>query len=380
MPIFGLHPEGLLETIFEEIGIALTVVDQQQNLVFANKVALELWGGAEEERPASFREWHQQYRLEDAEGHEIRVEDYPAMRALRGERVEAQEVHALFPNGSSKWLLIWAYPFSAMGLSGVIVIIVDESVEIGLRHAVSQLQRMESLGAVAAGLTHNLNNLLDTITLSAEAARRENVSIEKCQTWLSQIGTTATRAAELVRRLMQFGRTQEMHFGPVQINDVVSGVLQLVSSSFRQNLVVKLDLSRNLPLVKADASQLEQVLVNLIVNALDAMPNGGELTISTKLQPGVDTLAGEKARPSVCITVTDTGVGIPEELQSVIFDPFFTTKPSGKGTGLGLSSVYGIVKQHMGRVKVHSAPGAGSAFAISLPVHRQISMLKTASD
>jgi signal transduction histidine kinase len=380
MPIFGLHPEGLLETIFEEIGIALTIVDQQQNLVFANKIALELWGGVAEERPTSFREWHQHYRLEDAEGHEIRVEDYPAMRALRGERVEAQEVHAIFTNGSSKWLLTWAYPFSAMGLSGVIVIIVDESVEVGLRHAVSQLQRMESLGAVAAGLTHNLNNLLDTIILSAEAARRKNVSIEECQGWLNQIGTAATRAAELVRRLMQFGRTQEMHFGPVQINDVVSSVLQLVSSSFRQNLVVKLDLSRNLPPVKADASQIEQVLVNLIVNALDAMPNGGELRISTTLQRDVDILAEEKTRATVCITVADTGVGIPQELQSVIFDPFFTTKPTGRGTGLGLSSVYGIVKQHKGRVKVHSVPGAGSAFDIFLPIQRQISMVKSASD
>jgi len=109
MPIFGLHPEGLLETIFEEIGVALAVVDQQQNLVFANKVAIDLLGGGE--RPITFREWHKLYRLEDAEGHEIGMENSPAIRALRGERVETQEVRAFFPNGSSKWLLVWAYPF-----------------------------------------------------------------------------------------------------------------------------------------------------------------------------------------------------------------------------------------------------------------------------
>jgi two-component system, cell cycle sensor histidine kinase and response regulator CckA len=378
MPIFGLHPEGLLETIFEEIGVALAVVDQQQNLVFANRVAIELLGGAE--RPVTFREWHKHYRLEDAEGHEISMENSPAMRALRGERVETQEVRAFFPNGSSKWLLVWAYPFSAMGMSGVIVIAVDESIEVGLRRAVSQLQRMESLGAVAAGLTHNLNNVLDTITLSAELARRENCSLEECQGYLTQISAAATRAADLVRRLMQFGRTQEMQLDLVQINDVVSGVLQLVRSLLRENVALKIDLSPDLPLIKADAPQIEQVLINLIVNALDAMPHGGELRISTAVEPGVKTLGGTKTHTSVSITVADTGVGIPEELQSLIFDPFFTTKPAGKGTGLGLSSVYGIVRQHKGSIKVNSSPGVGSAFAIFLPVEMQISMQETAAD
>jgi len=379
MPIFGLPPAGLLETIFEEIGVALAVVDQQQNLVFANKIALDLLGGAEH-RPATFREWHTHYRLEDAAGREIRVENYPAMRALRGERVETQEVHAIFSNGSSKWLLVWAYPFSAMGLSGVILITVDESVEVGLRRAVSQLQRMESLGAVAAGLTHNLNNMLETIMLSAERARGEAISIEECHVYLDQISVAAARAADLVRRLMQFGRTQEMHFDRLKINDVVSGVLQLVSSLFRDNVVVKVDLAPDLPLVKADASQIEQVLINLIVNALDAMPRGGELRISTAMEPSVETLKGEKVPDSVSITVADTGVGIPKELHSLIFDPFFTTKPAGQGTGLGLSSVYGIIRQHRGSVKVQSAPGAGSAFAILLPVEMQISMKESAAD
>jgi signal transduction histidine kinase len=239
---------------------------------------------------------------------------------------------------------------------------------------------MESLGAVAAGLTHNLNNVLDTITLSAELAGRENISLEECQERVKQISAATARAADLVRRLMQFGRTQEIKLDLVQINDVVSGVLQLVRSLFRPNVAVKIDLCPDLPLVKADAPQLEQVLINLIVNALDAMPRGGELRISTALEHNVDTEGDAKTRDSVSITVADTGVGIPEELQTVIFDPFFTTKPAGQGTGLGLSSVYGIVRQHKGSVKVHSAPGAGSAFAIFLPAETQVSMQETAAD
>ena len=165
MPIFGLHPAGLLETIFEEIGIAMAVIDHRHNVVFANRNAVDLLGEAPD-KPITFREWRTNYRLEDQVGREIPFDESAVMRAFHGERVEGQEMRAVLPNGSSKWLLAWAYPFSAMGMSGVIAFIVDETTEVELRRTVNQLQRLETLGAVAAGLTHNLNNLLETITLS----------------------------------------------------------------------------------------------------------------------------------------------------------------------------------------------------------------------
>ena len=366
MPIFGLHPAGLLETIFEEIGIAVAIIDQQENFVFANRTAIDLFGQTAG-TTLTFREWRNQYRLEDLEGHEIKLEESAVMRALQGERVEAMETRATFPSGATKWLRMWAYPFSAMGMSGVLALTVDETTEIELRQVVSQLQRMDSLGAVAAGLTHNLNNVLDTIVLTVEAARRESISAAEYDARLNQVLSAVSKAAGMVKRLMQFGRTQNMHYRPVQVNDIVLEALQLTRPLCQDNVKVKTNLGKLLPTIIADPSQFEQVLVNLIVNALDAMPTGGELSITTTTLNPKAKAEGNLPNQSVLIIVSDTGMGIPKGIQSAIFDPFFTTKPPGKGTGLGLSSVYGIVKQHSGTITVESAPGAGASFVISLP-------------
>lgn len=363
MPIFGLHPAGLLETVFEETGIAVAVIDQQENFVFANRTAIDLFGQTAGST-LRFRDWRNQYRLEDLEGHEINLEDSVVMRALHGERVEAVGTRATFPNGATKWLRMWAYPFSAMGMSGVLALTVDETTETELRQALSQLQRMDSLGAVAAGLTHNLNNVLDTIVLSVETARGKTIPAQEYDAQLNQVLSAVSKAAGMIRRLMQFGRTQDMHYRPVQVNDIVLEALQLTRPLCRDSVKVKANLGVLLPPIMADPSQVEQALVNLIVNALDAMPTGGELSITTTLNPKSE---GNRPNDSVSIIVGDTGMGIPKGIQSAIFEPFFTTKPPGKGTGLGLSSVYGIVKQHNGTITVESAPGSGATFVISLP-------------
>src|SRR6266536_1953472 len=369
MPLFGIQSAGLLQTIFESIGAAVAVVDHDGELVFANQTALDMFGDTRKESPVSFQDWRQNYRFEDSLGHEIPVEQSSVMRALRGERVESQEVRVKLPDGSIKWLLIWAYPFSTMGLAGVLVLTVDRTSEVELRRAAEQLQRMETLGALAAGLTHDFNNILDTILLNVALALRDRCPPQETRTRLEQISVATKKAAGLVTRLMQFSRTQPLNVRTVQVNDVVREVVQLVHPLFRQNVVVNTDLSKGLPPIQADPSQIEQVLVNLIVNALDAMPDGGELKISTAV---ADTSAGipnpDISQQFVAISVADSGAGIPEDLQSAIFEPFFTTKPVDKGTGLGLSSAYGIVRQHKGNIKVQSAPGAGATFVVSFPV------------
>lgn len=367
MPIFGLQPAGLLQTIFEEIGVAVAVIDRQGKLAFANQTALDLTGITEEERLASFEDWRRNYHFEDPFGHEIPLKDSAVMRALQGERVASEEVRIKFPDGRLKWLLTWAYPFSIAGLTGVLAIVVDETTEVELRRASSQLQRMETLGALAGGLTHDLNNILDTISLNVELAQNDTPSTQDYRLRLGQIKAASSKAAGLVKRLMEFSRTQELDYRPVQINEIVGDVLHLVNPLFRRNIVVSTNLRSGLPDVTGDASQLEQVLVNLIVNALDAMPNGGELKISTTEAPISDPFSKNGSPERVLVTVTDSGIGISEEVQSLIFEPFFTTKPPGEGTGLGLSSVYGIVKQHQGSIAVHSSPGAGASFVISLP-------------
>jgi two-component system cell cycle sensor histidine kinase/response regulator CckA len=355
--------------MFESLGAAVAVVDHHGRVVFANQTALDMFGISRKESPVSFQDWRRNYRFEDFLGHEISMEQSAVMRALRGERVESEEVRVKFPEGDVKWLCTSAYPFSTMGLAGVLALTVDQTAEVELRRAAEQLQRMETLGAVAAGLTHDFNNILDTILLNVALALRDESLPHEMRARLEQISLATKKAAGLVTRLMQFSRTQAIHPRAVQINDVVREVVRLVHPMFRENIVVKTDLSEGLPPVEADPSQIDQVLINLIVNALDAMPDGGELKISTAI---ADTSAGtpspDTGHQFVTISVADTGAGIPEDLQSAIFEPFFTTKPTDKGTGLGLSSAFGIVRQHKGNIKVQSAPGAGATFVVSFPV------------
>jgi len=368
VPEFGLQPADLFQIVFEGIGVAVAIVDRQEKLVFANRTALDLLG-EDGEMPATFQEWRRKYRFESSLGHEVPLEQSAVMRAMRGQHVESEEVRVRLADGTMRWLLSWAYPFSVMGMSGVVALVMDETAEVELRRAASQLQRMETLGALAAGLAHDLNNMLDTITLNAALALEEKMTSPDRQVRLSAISLAAAKAAGLVSRLMQFSRTQELHYRPVCINDLVRDVLKLVRPLLGENISVRADLDDALPNAEADTSQIEQVLVNLIVNAIDAMPEGGELRISTA-QEGASGVSGtEQSSHFVTVTVADTGIGISQEMQSVIFEPFFTTKAEGKGTGLGLSSVYGIVRHHHGNIRVCSAPGEGAAFVISLPVH-----------
>lgn len=366
MPTFGLQPAGLLQTIFEEIGVAVAVIDRDGKLAFANRTASDLLDVKGADGPIDFPQWRTGYKFEDSLGHEIALYDSVIMRALRGERIESQEIKAKFPDGTTRWLLAWAYPFSVVGLAGVLALVVDETMEVELRRAASQLQRMETLGALAAGLTHNLNNILDTIVLNAKLAADESGKTEKIQGRLDQVSAASLKAANLVKRLMQFSRSETLEYGPVDVNEMVKEALHLIEPLLRPDVVVKINLQDGLALIRGDILQLEQAVINLIVNALDAMPNGGELSLSTASEAaGVANNNSKQER--VCFTVADTGVGIAEELQSMVFEPFFTTKPAGKGTGLGLSSTYGIVRQHQGEVKLRSIVGSGSAFMISLP-------------
>ena len=365
MPVFGIQPPGLLQEIFETIGVGMAVIDTQQHVVFANRTALAEFGVAESDLGRSFQEWRQKYRIENYRGEEILLAESAVMRALKGERVESEELRVTLPDGSTKWMNVGAYPFSVAGLKGVLAIIVDETDEVQLRRSVSQLQRMETLGSLALGISHDFNNILETISLNAQLAARAADDGQDYRSPLAQISGAAKKGGDLVRRLMRFSRDQGPHPQILQINNVIRDVLQILRPLLRQAISVRTDLYDKLPLIDADRTQMEQVLINLIVNALDAMPGRGELKIST--MPGDHGKNPAAPRDFITLIVSDTGAGIPEDLQSTIFEPFFTTKPAGKGTGLGLSTVHAIVQQHRGRIEVRSAPGAGTAFIISLP-------------
>jgi PAS domain-containing protein len=153
MPVFGLHPQGLLQTIFEDIGVALFVVDREERVVFANRTALQLFGATSIAPGARFRDLRSKFRFENSSGNEIPLAESVVIRALENEPVESQEVRIKKPNGEMKWLMLWAYRFSSMGLEGVVVLVADETAEVEVRKAAAQVQRMETLGALAAGVT-----------------------------------------------------------------------------------------------------------------------------------------------------------------------------------------------------------------------------------
>jgi two-component system, cell cycle sensor histidine kinase and response regulator CckA len=364
MPVFGIQPPGLLQTVFEDIGTAVAVVDRQEHIVFANRPALELFRVDKTDPLPTFRNWRHNYRFENCLGNEIALEDSAVLRALKGNRTEAQEIRLILENGEEKWLLVWAYPFSVAGLSGALAIIVDQSKEVKLRQATSQLQRLETLGTLSAGLAHDFNTILDTISLNAQLALEEAGEMKDCRPRIKEISDATKRASSLIGRLLQFSRSQDSKLQDVQMNDVIRAVLRLLRPLFRHTLQVKTNLPEDLPTIQANRTQMEQMLANLIINAMDAMPDRGQLTIST--ERGTPH-PNEGNSGWITLIVSDTGVGIPQHLKEAIFEPFFSTKPPGKGTGLGLFTVKGIVRQLNGSIEVRSTPGAGAAFVISLP-------------
>jgi two-component system, cell cycle sensor histidine kinase and response regulator CckA len=235
-----------------------------------------------------------------------------------------------------------------------------------------QSQKLETMGQLAGGVAHDFNNLLTVIRGNAElgmmAARGSSGKVSEC---LDQISAASERAANLTRQLLTFSRKQMMQPQLVNLDDVIMNLGKMLKRIIGEAIDLQYRYSPALPPVQADTGMLEQVLVNLVVNARDAMPNGGQLLITTERLafPAAPASSHPEARPGdfICLTVQDTGTGISPENLPRIFDPFFTTKEVGKGTGLGLATVYGIVKQHQGWIEVSSRVGAGAAFKIYLP-------------
>lgn len=235
-----------------------------------------------------------------------------------------------------------------------------------------QSQKIESIGQLAGGIAHDFNNIIGAIMMQTEFTSMFANSPEKVRAGLWEIKVAAERAANLTRQLLLFSRQQVMQAQQLDLNELVTGLANMLRRVIREDVSLELQLHSTPLLIQADAGMLEQVLVNLAVNARDAMPNGGQIIIKTAEKVfGSDLLeSNPEAAPGryAWLSVTDTGCGMPPEIQSHIFEPFFTTKELGKGTGLGLATVFGIVKQHHGWLRVDSEVGKGTGFQIFLPV------------
>ena len=238
--------------------------------------------------------------------------------------------------------------------------------------ALRQSQKLEALGTLAGGVAHDFNNLITVITGYAELLTRELPSDSPMRTDIEQIDQAAERASGLVRQLLAFSRKQVLQPRIMDLNHVVSGMEKMLSRLVPEDVALQTQLEPRLARINADPGSIEQVLMNLVVNARDAMPRGGRVRIET-----ANVTLGSAyehrpeavpAGPAVMLAVSDTGVGMDDATRARIFEPFFTTKGPGKGTGLGLSTVYGIVKQSGGNISVYSKPGDGSTFRVYFPV------------
>jgi PAS domain S-box-containing protein len=231
-------------------------------------------------------------------------------------------------------------------------------------------QRMESIGTLAGGIAHDLNNVLSPIMMAVELLKMK-VTDTTSQSFLTTLQASAERGAEMVKQILSFARGTERQRVPLQVKRVVQDIEKMVQHTFPKSIELQTSIPTDLWPILADGTQLHQIMMNLCVNARDAMPHGGKLTITAENRSLDENYAQmnieAKPGPYVMLTVTDTGTGIPADVLDKIFDPFFTTKELGKGTGLGLSTVAGIVKNHSGFLNVYSEVGKGTQFAAYLP-------------
>jgi PAS domain S-box-containing protein len=247
----------------------------------------------------------------------------------------------------------------------------DVTREVQLEAQFRQSQKMEAIGQLAGGVAHDFNNILAVIQLQAGLLKEEpGLSSQQLES-AGDIEKAAQRAANLIRQLLLFSRKQALHLREMELNETVTGITKLLQRVLGEQIQMQFKLATQPLLTHADTSMLDQMLINLAVNARDAMPTGGQLIIETSAVEFDEATASQtsQARPGsfVRVSVSDTGCGIPPEILPRIFEPFFTTKDVGKGSGLGLATVFGVVQQHQGWINVYSETDRGTTFRIYLP-------------
>jgi PAS domain S-box-containing protein len=333
-------------------------------VVFANGACLKLLGAREDQLVGQ-----SPYDLlhPDSRGAVRARLDQVVATGRQSSRLEAK---VMARQGDPVDVEVAASPFAEHGGTAVQLVLHDVTERKRMEARFFRAQRLESLGTLAGGIAHDLNNVLTPILMALKLLQKDRSAAQR-QELLTTARASAERGAEMVRQLLSFAGGVEGPREPLHLKPVVREVQGLLTHTLPKSVRIRVDLPPELWLVAGDQTQLAQVLLNLCVNARDAMPEGGTLTVSAANVTVSEELArsndGARPGPHVVLTVTDTGTGIAPEVLDKIFYPFFTTKEQGKGTGLGLSTVLGIVRSHGGFVNVYSEVGKGSRFSVYLP-------------
>lgn len=361
--------ERMNALLVESLDEGVVACDASGEILLINRAARE-WHGPGLE-PGKERDWASRSHWCQADGRtRLKADQVPLARALRGERLRNLEISIVVPDKPVRHLLASGGPILDRDNQkcGAVVVLYDITERKQYEQMVQRSQRLESLGTLAAGIAHDLNNALAPVMMSMEMLRARYPAESGL---LMNIQKSAQRGAGMVRQLLTFARGEEGTRGHVHIRPLIRELESIMRSTFPKNIRLEFEFSKELPEVWGDATQLQQVLLNLCLNARDAMGSGGTLTLSAQkiVMDPVFASSLPEASPGTyaVIKVADTGMGIPQEILDRIFEPFFTTKGPEQGTGLGLSTVLGLVKGHGGFLNVQSRPGQGSVFTVYLP-------------
>jgi len=357
--------EGRYRTLFEYAPDGIVIADSESNYIDANASALRMLGYTRDE----FIGLHASDIVVPTEIGHIG----PALSAIKATSDYYREWQFRRKDGSVFPAEVIATMMPDRNLLGMIRDVTERK---KLEQQFLRAQRMESIGTLAGGIAHDLNNVLSPIMMSL-AVLQAKFPDSDSQELLDILSSSVRRGADMVRQVLSFARGVAGQRMEVQVKHLINEIEKIARDTFPKNIDVRTEIPRDLWTVVADATQLHQVLLNLCVNARDAMPDGGSLTISAKdltLDEHYAALDPEAAAgPYVFLQVEDSGAGMPPEVVERIFDPFFTTKDVGKGTGLGLSTSLGIIKSHGGFIRVYSEPGKGSKFTVYLPAQTEAS-------
>jgi PAS domain S-box-containing protein len=302
--------------------------------------------------------------------------EHVILRKLRQElTVQGLPCEILTKKGEKKDVIVCAELFEFGGELNLLILVQDISEQIKLEQQLRQSQKMDAIGQLAAGVAHDFNNILTVIQGNGTLLLNNRPPNSPDKKPLATICAAADRATKLVRQLLTFSRKQVRKPESITLRDIFSNMADMLPRVLGAQIQIIFDAPDNLPKIYADAAMMEQVIMNLAVNARDAMEGGGKLTISAEeVEIGANECrnsAESRAGSFVCLQISDTGCGISPEVLPRIFEPFFTTKPVGRGTGLGLATVFGIVKQHEGWIEIESTVGKGTTFKVFLPVSKQ---------
>jgi|HubBroStandDraft_1064217.scaffolds.fasta_scaffold00348_5 PAS domain S-box-containing protein len=351
---FEANPESITITTLED-GIYLEVNDvfvttvgyEHSELVGKSALELGLWT--------------------DRQNRALMVE-----KLRRGERVIDWEAKFRTKSGEERQIMLSAHPIQLEGQLCILSILRDVTEQRLLEQKFHKAQKMEAVGRLAGGVAHDFNNLLMITSANLELLERSKQDPQRIDRYLQQIRRATDRGSALTRQMLAFSRQQVLSPSVLNLNTVINDLFKMLPRLLGEDIETVLSLDPGLGCVHADRGQVDQVIMNLALNARDAMPHGGKLMVETlnvevNGSTALSTAADAPSGSCVLLTVSDSGVGMSPDIQAQVFDPFFTTKEIGKGTGLGLATVYGIVKQSSGSISVYSEPGKGSTFKVYFP-------------